>query len=492
MKISRRLFIYIMLIILGFAALLLLTNTLLLKPLYHMSVRNAMLSTMDSYSSIDYLADTDEWLTELQEVSTSKSFDVTIRNEEEVLYSSSKEFGIQSRPAGAQNRPQGSPYQAFLNDPEGIEGLEERSDGTSIGIVSFADRKTEMMICLRHTQDGIIIMLSQPLAPLNDSVREANILLAGCTILSLIILLFVVLRISNRFTKPIRQIQQTVGQIADLNFEDRCDIKTGDELQSLGEDVNVLADELKLALDELKQKNEQLEKDIEAQKKFIANASHELRTPLSLIKGYSDEMGSGYMDSLEKNKEYSKIIAEEAGNMNRLLSEMLELSRMQSGQAKLQNKVLSVAEQIQSFVDKYDGFIEKNGLNLSLDLDEKAVGYFDAVRFEQVLANYISNAARYGDSKKKVKISVQEQQSGIRISVFNSGRHIPEDKIESIWDGFYKADDSRMRVQDSYGLGLSIVKAIQIATGCGFGAANTDGGVEFWFDVRRYKENNED
>ncbi len=492
MKISRRLFIYIMLMILGFAALILLSNTLLLKPLYHMSVSNAMLSAMDDYSSIDYSADTDEWLTQLRDVSDSKSFDAVIRHEDEVLYSSSKEFGIQSRPAGAQNRPQGSPYQVYMSDPEEIEGLEERSDGTSIGIVPFADRNTQMMISMTTTPDGITIMLSQPLAPLNDSVREANILLAGCTILSLIILLFVVLRISNRFTKPIRQIQQTVGQIADLNFEDRCSIKTGDELQSLGEDVNVLADELKSALDELTKKNEQLEKDIEAQKKFIANASHELRTPLSLIKGYSDEMGTGYMDSLEKNKEYSKIIADEAGKMNRLLSEMLELSRMQSGQAKLKNEKLGVAEQILSFVDKYDGFIEERGLNISLDLDEKAVGYFDAVRFEQVLANYISNAARYGDEDMQVKITAQEQKSSIRISVFNSGRHIPEDKLESIWDGFYKVDDSRTRVQDSYGLGLSIVKAIQAAAGCDYGAKNTEGGVEFWFDVRRYNENNED
>lgn len=432
MKISRRLFIYIMLIILGFAALILVTNTLLLKPLYHMTVRNEMLSAMDSYSNIDFTADTDEWLEELGVASTSKSFDVTIRIEEEALYSSSKEFGIQSRPAGIQNKLQGLQYQLFLSDPADIEELEERSDGTSIGIVPFSDRKTEMMLCVRTTQDGITIMLSQPLAPLNDSVREANILLAGCTILSLIILLFVVLRISNRFTKPIRQIQQTVGQIADLNFENRCNIKTRDELQSLGEGVNVLADELKSALDELKQKNEQLEKDIEAQKIFIANASHELRTPLSLIKGYSDEMGTGYVDNLETNKAYSKIIADEAGKMNRLLSEMLELSRMQSGRAKMHNEMLGVAEQIKFFVDKYDGFIEKNGLNISFDLDEKAVGYFDAVRFEQVLANYISNAARYGDSGKQVKISAHEQQSSIRISVFNMGKHIPEEKLSSI------------------------------------------------------------
>lgn len=488
MNISRRLFLYIMLVIMGFAVLLLLSNTLLLKPLYHWSIKSSMSSAIDDYTSIDYSADTEEWLLELREVSRDKAFDVVIKDQENVLYSTSKEFGIFSRPGmGQGNVIKGIVQnQLFLRRPDMLVRLEELPDGTRVGILPSANGLGEMMVCTKPVGNGIDIFLTQAIEPLNASVRQANILLLGCTVLSLIVLLFVVLKISKGFTKPIRDIQYTVGQITELNFDNRCVVTTGDELQSLGEDVNVLADQLKTALDELMEKNEQLLRDIEAQKKFIANASHELRTPLSLIKGYSDEMSSGFANNIKTNQEYSKIIADEASKMNRLLSEMLELSRMQSGQANLQNEVLSVSEQIRFFVDKYDGFIKDNGLNVSLDLDENAVGYFDALRFEQVLANYISNAARYGDTEKQVRIEARQVEDNIRISVFNSGRHIADEKLESIWDGFYKADDARTRIEGSYGLGLSIVKAIQTAVGCGYGTRNVKDGVEFWFAVNIY------
>lgn len=490
MNISRRLFLNIMLVIFGFALMLLLSNTLFLKPLYHWSIKSSMLNAIDDFGSIDYSSETDEWLKELRNVSKNKAFDVVIIGDKEVLYSSSKELGVFARPT----MPRGNlsklilQNQSYLNRLIDMRGIEKVADDTSIGVLKAANGVGDMMACTKRMENGTTIILTQPIEPLNDSVRQANVLLLGCTGLSLIVLVLVVLKLSRRFTKPIREIQHTVGQIAELNFDNRCSVKTGDELQNLGEDVNVLADQLKSALDELTEKNEQLIRDIEAQKKFIANASHELRTPLSLIKGYSDEMSSGFANNIEKNKAYSMIIADEASKMNRLLGEMLELSRMQSGQAKLQNEALSVSEQIRFFVDKYDGFIKDNGLNMLLDLDEDAVGYFDALRFEQVLANYVSNAARYGDPLKQVIIKSRQFDDVIRITVFNSGRHIDIEKLESIWDGFYKADDARTRVEGSYGLGLSIVKAIQTSAGCGYGTRNVKGGVEFWFEVNRNVE----
>jgi signal transduction histidine kinase len=110
---------------------------------------------------------------------------------------------------------------------------------------------------------------------------------------------------------------------------------------------------------------------------------------------------------------------------------------------------------------------------------------FDAMRFEQILANYISNAAKYGGPDKRVVISSRTLERVVRIRVFNSGPPISEDVLPHIWDGFFKADDARTRVEGSYGLGLSIVKAIQTVAGQEFGAENADDGVIFWFDVER-------
>jgi len=120
-----------------------------------------------------------------------------------------------------------------------------------------------------------------------------------------------------------------------------------------------------------------------------------------------------------------------------------------------------------------------------VDIKGRVNGLFDPVRFEQVLANYISNASRYGDSQKKIIIRARAHKESIRITVFNTGRHIDPAKLSSLWSGFFKLDDARTRVPDSYGLGLSVVKAIQDAAGMGCGARNVKGGVEFWFDVKR-------
>ena len=489
MNISRRLFIYVILMILGFAALILVSNTLLLGPLYRFTLRNTMLSALDDYSEVDYTAEIDVWLADIAELSSGKSYDVVIRNQDFITFSSSEEIGLMARPDDDREIDTPNQWPDPKDEPHTPGGdnteFEQLSDGTYIGVSMLGDRKTELMVCYREIDDGIVIFITQPIEQVNESVSQANILLLACTVLSLIILLFVVLRMSKRFTKPIREIQGTVSEIAGLNFDKRCEVKTGDELQSLGENVNILAAELQGALTELEKKNEQLKKDIEAQKKFIANASHELRTPLSLITGYSEEMSSGHLSTIKQSEQYSKIIAEEAAKMNRLLTEMLELSRMQSGQAKLQKEALDVEQQVTLFLEKYDGYIEKNELKVFLDSSKGALGVFDPVRFEQVLANYISNAARYGDSHKKARISVRPDEDHIRITVFNTGKHIDPAKLESLWDGFFKLDDSRTRVPDSYGLGLSVVKAIQETAGMGYGARNVKGGVEFWFDVER-------
>lgn len=501
-------------VVLGISVMILLSNTLLLKPLYYNSIRNSMLSGMELISSIDYTRDTDIWRDELDASTAGSSFDVVIRTEAKILYSSSREFGIMSRPddspgtqAGSQtyeasppdDMPSGngpvSEGQAADEKPNLFLGprlnnadFEQVKDGIYLGTVHAPNSDAEMLICTKSLDNGIDIYVTQAVEPINQSVSQANILLLACALLSLGISVLIVFKISKRFTRPIREIQHTVGKLAELNFTQKCDVKTRDELQSLGEDVNRLGSELKSALDTLKLQNEQLEKDIIAERQFISNASHELRTPLALIKGYADEMNAGFASTEPQKDLYISIIAEEAAKMNRLLKEMLDLTRMESGRTEILSERLSVSERIKAFIEKYDGFIYQNGLHITLQLNEDAVGVFDAMRFEQVLANYISNAARYGDEKKLIRISSQIAEETIRVSVFNTGKPIPQDMMENIWNSFYKADSARTRVKDSYGLGLSVVKAIQTMMGQGFGAENVDGGVIFWFEVKRFRE----
>jgi two-component system, OmpR family, sensor histidine kinase VanS len=518
-SISKRLFSTIFVIVLGISTLILLANSLLLKPLYYSSIKNTMLRAMETLSKIDYSTDWSTFAEEINAQTAGSSYDVIVRSDDQVLYSDSKEFGLlrQEQTDGSddatepeetdtasdegtsgQDRPwrDGSDGSGFgenqsdmggmLGDPQtDNQDWEQVDENTSIGIITEPKTEIEMYICTRKIDSGVTVILSQAIEPINQSIRQSNILLIACAVITLGLSAIVVSKLSRRFTEPIRQIKGKVGDIAALQFGEPCSIKTGDELQSLGSDVNLLGDKLKSALDTLRLQNEQLEKDIAVQRRFISNASHELRTPLSLIKGYSDEMEAGFAKDAAQKDLYISIIAEEAGKMNRLLKEMLELSRMESGSVALQNETISVKERIQIFLEKYDGYITENGLEISLKFDCDDMGIFDPMYFEQVLANYISNASRYGDEKKNVEISTEGHADSIRISVFNTGEPISNEILPHIWDGFYKADNARTRVSDSYGLGLSIVKAIQNATGQNCGAENVPGGVIFWFDVRR-------
>lgn len=516
-SITKRLFLIIAVLVLGISTLILLSNTLLLRPLYYAAIKNTMLSAMDALVKIDYTQDEESLRDAVGALDVGNSYDIMIRSEEGILYSTSPEFGLQPRISstqispGVQAQPGSEPPGTTNNTGQpanvydGKEGnnaknvlpdtfkrgkteFTEVDDGVYIGTLHEPRSDIEMMVCTTTLGSGIVIFVTQAVEPVNQSVQQANVLLLGCALLTLLISLIVAFRVSKSFTRPIRQIQNTVGELAALNFSSHCDVSTGDELQSLGEDVNRLGNELNNALDTLKAQNEQLEKDIAAQRQFISNASHELRTPLALIKGYADEMSAGFGGSEQQKDIYVGIIAEEAAKMGRLLKEMLDLTRIESGRTEIISETLSVKDRILSFIDKYDGFIVQNGLTVTVEADQKHVGIFDAMRFEQVLANYISNAARYGDSRRQVRISTQAHDEVIRISVFNTGSHLSDELRENIWNSFYKADNARTRAQDSYGLGLSVVKAIQAVLGQQYGTENVEDGVIFWFEVKRFRE----
>ena len=102
---------------------------------------------------------------------------------------------------------------------------------------------------------------------------------------------------------------------------------------------------------------------------------------------------------------------------------------------------------------------------------------------EEVVTNYISNAINHVDGEKKINVSMVKHDDVVRVSVFNTGKCIPEDELDKIWIKFYKVDKARTREYGGSGIGLSIVKAIMDSMNQKFGVINHDDGVEFWFEL---------
>lgn len=493
-RISRRLALQITGLLISFSVVLLLANSLLLKPLYERSIKNNMQEGIEALSQLDYSLSMAELSTDISTISQNSDFDVTVIYLDNVIYSSSAIYGVR----GAIDQFEGEIGRDEHRELEGdkdkkaplphdtVEKWDELSEGISIGSSIDPNNKFEAYIMTTSIDDSTHLYLTQNLEPIRDSISQANALLISVSIVFLMVGIFVAFFVSRRFTSPIREMQGHVDRLSHLDFGDTLEISTGDELEDLSGDINTLATKLETALSNLQEKNDLLEREIEAQRKFISNASHELRTPLALIKGYSDEIAGGFVKSADQEHMYVGYIAEESAKMKRLLNEILELSRVESGRMELTPVETSVKECIENFMDKYSGFVDEHHLKTSLDLDE-GKGYFDVIRFEQILANYVSNAGKYSDSSKLMSISCKKLDNVYRVTVKNSGQPIPDQVKRFIWDGFYKGDEARTSANSSggsYGLGLSIVKALQEMADQDYGCYDEEGYVAFWFDVK--------
>lgn len=484
-SITQRLFISVTSIVLVFTLVLLLANSLLLKPLYLRTIEGNIVSALTDIAAVDGGEITDDWLDDIRLLSIGNDFDTVVVLQDQVIYSASPEVGIQDTndpldKIDARDRPERNrlPFDAESARIEISDGIERVTS-----IDPNPDDNNTMLVYGRQMDDDLYIYMFQPLEPVNESVYVANQLLLICALVFLIAMVFFTLRLARKFTKPIKEIEEQVDAMNRFEFGQSVAIHTGDELEALGNEVNQLSVTLERSLDQLNQQNKQLAKDVKSQKKFISNASHELRTPLALIKGYSEEITAGYVKNDQQQKKYMTYIAEEATKMSRLLDEILELSRLESGRMSLQEGPLNIRETIQGFIDKYEGFVLDEQLKVSVEVSPDLIGVFDVVRFEQILANFISNAAKYGDADKVINIGAVEEDGIITVTVFNSGKHIGQEVMDHLWDGFYMADEARSSKLNSYGLGLSIVKAIQEVGNKNYGAKNVEGGVAFWIEM---------
>jgi signal transduction histidine kinase len=486
-SISKRLTLQITVLMVSFSLILLVANSVLLQPLYEYALKQKMLSGVEDLQEIDFTQVSSEWINDIEQLNLDHPYDITIEYQDRVLYSSSRRIGVKA-PNAVKIEPIKGPIGHDImkeNTPTPmVENWYEIKNGIEVGALTNKEGQADMFIMRAFAGEDFEILLSQGIEPIRQSVLQANILLGGVTLLFLMVSIVVARLMAKKFTKPILDMQGHVKDLSHLEFKGELKIATHDELQDLSENINVLSEKLEGALNRLKKQNKQLEKDVAFQKTFISNASHELRTPLSLIKGYADEIFQGFVQNRDQEKLYMGYIAEESVKMTRLLNEILELSRLESGQMDLLYSEQSVKGLILDFLDKYKGFIEDHKLVVKTDLEE-GLGYFDPLRFEQILANYIGNAGKYADTRKLVTISSKMMQDSIRITVTNSGNPIPEAVMASMWDGFYKGDESRSRDGSSYGLGLSIVKAIQDLSEQDYGCYNSHQRVSFWFDVKR-------
>ena len=215
---------------------------------------------------------------------------------------------------------------------------------------------------------------------------------------------------------------------------------------------------------------------------YMPFAFIELKTPIALIQGYAEGLTAGVADDPEDRKFYCDTIADEAGHMNRLVMQLLSLSKLELGAEQTFYEEIDLHEMCRDAVQKTAVLCESK--NLSVDgADTHIPVRTDSGLLEQVLMNYLSNAIRYTAEGGSIVISAVRNGGRTRLTVFNAGEGLPEDELPKIWEKFYRTDRARTREAGGTGIGLSLVRAIADTLHGDCGAENVPGGIAFWFDI---------
>jgi two-component system sensor histidine kinase VanS len=311
-------------------------------------------------------------------------------------------------------------------------------------------------------------------------------------LIALLAALALSLLVSYVLTRPIRKINRAALKMAKMDFSEKCDIRTSDEIGNLAHSLNFLSDKLDAALNELYAANEKLKSDLDLQreldnmkKKFIAAVSHELKTPLTLIKGYTESVRDHVIDEADMPKAQDMIIAQ-TDRMDRLIQDMLDLSVMEAGGYTLQNETFTIDDLLEEVASHYGLVMKERKLEFHFDAACKDVQVSaDRFRIGQVLSNFLNNAIAHTEDGRSIPLISRHDEQSVTVAVENEGTHIAEDDRKRIWEKFYRADTARGRKTGGTGLGLSICKNILELHGASYGTENTQMGMRFYFTLNK-------
>ena len=278
--------------------------------------------------------------------------------------------------------------------------------------------------------------------------------------------------------------------MSELDFEARYTGSSEDEIGVLGNSMNTLSEKLKETIGELKTANNELQRDIEekirideTRKDFIANVSHELKTPIALIQGYAEGLTEGMAEDPESRDYYCDVIMDEANKMNKMVKQLLTLTALEFGNDMPVMEQFDIVTLIKGILSSAGILLQQKGASVVFGQEAPVWVWADEFKIVEVVTNYLNNAMNHLEGEKRIEIRLEKNEDEVRIIVFNTGHHIPEEDIGNLWTKFYKVDKARTREYGGSGIGLSIVKAIMDSHNKDCGVENVDGGVEFWFTL---------
>ena len=203
-----------------------------------------------------------------------------------------------------------------------------------------------------------------------------------------------------------------------------------------------------------------IKESFEKQKEFIANASHELKTPLTIIRTNTSLVLSNSRETVESQSKWLNYINNQIERMAKLIDEMLSLAKLDTGKELEEFTIFDISKLINNVLLTFEAVLFENNIELSSNIDEEIIIKGDRESIKKVFIILLDNAIKYTNNSGKIDVELIKDKNKIKLKIKNTGEGIKKEDLDKIFERFYRVDTSRARDTGGYGLGLSIAKSI--------------------------------
>lgn len=269
-------------------------------------------------------------------------------------------------------------------------------------------------------------------------------------------------------TKPVTEVTERAKELARGNYD-------------LHFKKNYFCAELTELSEALDYARSEISKADTMQKELIANVSHDFKTPLTMIKAYASMIVEITGEDKKKRDANAKVIIDECDRLTLLVGDLLDLSKLRAGVNMGEKTVFNLSEEVYSVAERFSFLKETSGYVIETQIEDDLYTQANRERIDQVLYNLIGNAVNYTGEDKRVRVKLYKKGGNARFEVIDSGKGIPPEEVDTIWDRYYRSNKTHKRPVSGSGLGLSIVKNILLQHDCPFGVISEVGkGSCFW------------
>lgn len=372
----------------------------------------------------------------------------------------------------------------FDENGESVYDLTERTDFSALAAVLREMRDSgETSTFLVSEGEGNIVLASATVVNgrpsflyLSASMQEHLDLESGLrwmsviTALVAVVLAFVVSAfVAASITRPVTEVTTRAQELARGNYDIRFR-------------KDYFCAEIRELSEALDHARSEIAKADTMQKELIANVSHDFKTPLTMIKAYASMIIEISGENKKKRDANAKVIIDECDRLTMLVSDLLDLSKLRAGvNGEEQRTVFDLSEEVRAVTERFSYLCETEGYVLETQIEDGLYTEANKERIAQVFYNLIGNAVNYTGEDRRVRVKLYRKGENARFEVIDTGKGIPADEVDTIWDRYYRSGASHKRPVSGTGLGLSIVKNILLQHGCPFGVISEQGkGSCFW------------